>query len=754
MTALSTIYQQLENIARQQDVEVDVLIKQIVKLGNNQTPNIQSDDYLSSLKLATATFTNLHELYDILKHLFEFIDGMLSYDIGLALLNEEDAVVVRYYCEEEFRSINELRLGLRLGLSDIAFIDQIIGDRELVILDESECRKLTVITHAALAKSALIIPIMNRSSMSGYILYTSNIAHNYDIETIQQILPFVNLASGALQTVKLMSIVNQSTDELAALYHATSVLFRADNLIDFAAQITDVVVRAFKYADCGLMIVNQEDGEIVRITRSGPQAAHPINQLILTGKGLVPKAVREKRIIYAPDVRLSPDYVAGDENSLCELVVPLQTSEGILGVLDFQSMQTDSFSELDQRIIIALAERVAPALENVLLYDQLRKHTVELEQHVAQRTLELQKTKEQMETIIKNSPDAIVLLDRDGVIKQANLAWLLMVGQSLGEVIGQPFAEFVGKHDQQTFLVALKHTLVDKLENDITVEIPHQRQGSHIEVEIVLAPVVEGNENGFVCNIRDMTHHKKTERLLREALFKSYELNELKTSFVTMASHEFRTPLTTILSSSDIVAQYYEKLTSEKIINHMIKIQREVDHLNNLIDDILILGRTTNEGFKAKFKLVNLKSLFSDMITHVTTRDSNQHPINVTIDQGCEIIVTDEKLISHILENILTNACKYSSAGSPVSLHVGMDDDLFIIITDKGIGIPDEDMERLFDSFQRGSNVSNIHGTGIGLAIVHESITALDGRIDVQTKLGEGTTFTIRLPIMNSSVLE
>ena len=102
---------------------------------------------------------------------------------------------------------------------------------------------------------------------------------------------------------------------------------------------------------------------------------------------------------------------------------------------------------------------------------------------------------------------------------------------------------------------------------------------------------------GVVCNIRDMTQHKQTERLLREALLQSEELSQLKVNFVTMASHEFRTPLTTILSSSDIVAQYQHRLSNDKVKNHMLKIQREVDYLNNLIDDILLIGRSNDEGF-------------------------------------------------------------------------------------------------------------------------------------------------------------
>ena len=100
---------------------------------------------------------------------------------------------------------------------------------------------------------------------------------------------------------------------LASLYHATSVLFRADNLQDFAAQITEVVIRTFDYADCGLLIVDSTSSEIIRIKRAGPEVMQPVTALTIDGKGLVPKAIREGRMVYEPDVRYSPDYIIGDE---------------------------------------------------------------------------------------------------------------------------------------------------------------------------------------------------------------------------------------------------------------------------------------------------------------------------------------------------------------------------------------------------------------------------------------------------------
>lgn len=745
MVEVTNLYEQLETLAQENHTDVESLILQIQGIQLPANPSYQSAEYLELLVSATMLASDMRSLEPVLSNWYQLVCKIITYDLGILLLYEDSQIILRHIDDKLATETHNLHADQRWQAAGTPFF-RLSPKREPVILEEAERQELLEFLGLSSLQHVMIIPIMNSGGVLGILIFASQ-GTLYRQQHAHQLVPFVNILSGLLQNDQLISTIYQSTDELATLYHATSVLFEADTLEDFAIQITEVVARTFDYADCGLMVVDEDDKTIIRMKRSGPEVVEPLMDLTVDGQGLVPKAIREERLIYEPDVRSSQDYIIGDERSLCELVVPLKSPQRILGVLDFQSLQTDAFNERDQRLVVALAERVAPALENVLLYEKLRRHMTELEHHVEQRTLELQNTKEQLEIILRSSPDAIVLLDSRGQILQANLSLLTMIGKSMGDVIGKRLADFLPTAHQQAFQDILEKTLQDELENDISVELPYHNSKKHIDVEISLAPIIDDRDSGVVCNIRDMTQHKQTERLLRDALNRSQELNQLKINLVTMASHEFRTPLTTILSSSDIVAQYQDRLSPEKIERHMLKINREVEYLNSLIDDILLLGRSDDERFSAKYRPTDMTRLVREVVDRVRETDHNEHPIAVMLDNNMDAILTDGNLLSHVIDNLLTNACKYSKPGKTVSLNISYDKMLKIIVRDQGIGIPDKDREMLFESFYRGGNVGNVRGTGIGLAIVHEILNAMNGRIEVQSKLNEGTSIEITIPV-------
>jgi PAS domain S-box-containing protein len=740
----STLYHQLVAYAEQQNTTVDNLIDALEAGTNNHIITDEMSDYVTQLQHATQLVTRGYRLDQLYTNFTTYFHALLDYDLGVFILNKEVTTI----SHTDNRISDEAWTNLDWDLFELSIID------EPTIWDPVQSADLAIVFRPLDIQSSILFPLTIGDENFGMLIFMSQVSGHFVSNHIQKILPFVNLASGAIQNSRLLNTISQSADELARLYHATSVLFRADNVVDFAAQITEVVIRTFEYTDCGLLIVDNESQEIIRVKRAGPRMAQPKHKMLIQSKGLVPKAVREGTLIYEPDVRNSTDYVAGDERSLSELVVPLKANQGIVGVLDFQSSMTYAFNERDRRLMVAFAERVAPVLENVLLYDKLRQYTIELEKHITERTMELVRTKEQIETILRSSPDAIVLLDSNGIIQQANLSWLSMVGASSPEVFGQPLTNFLQEQNRPLLREMLQKTLKDKLENDLVVGLHNSKRKSQIEIEISLAPVIEGLSQGIVCNIRDVTKRIKTERILRDALEKSEELNDLKSNFVTMASHEFRTPLTTILSSSDIIANYFHKLTTDDVFNHLQKIIGEVHYLNNLIDDILVIGRNGEGSFSCDYKLINFADLVQDAVRRVKTDDSNQHPIHVKIGRGCKSIVSDKKLISYILNNLLSNACKYSEGGSPISLDVSMGAMLNLKVTDRGMGIPDDDLKHLFETFHRGSNVGNIRGTGIGLAIVSQAVDALDGTIDIRSKVNHGTIVTVALPVVNDSILE
>ncbi len=236
------------------------------------------------------------------------------------------------------------------------------------------------------------------------------------------------------------------------------------------------------------------------------------------------------------------------------------------------------------------------------------------------------------------------------------------------------------------------------------------------------------------------------QKELINSLEKQKELNELKTQFITMASHEFRTPLSTILASSDLLKNYYHKLPEEKRIHRLDKIINEVKNMTQLLEDVLIVGKTQSGYLRFNPLPIDLCNVCGDILEEIKVNAK----ANVIFQFNCsvkETIYLDEKLLRHIISNLLSNAVKYSPIGSIINLDVSYENQQAIIqVEDRGIGIPESDQNRLFEIFQRGSNVGNVSGTGLGLAIIKNAIDLHEGSINFTSKLGQGTIFTVCLP--------
>jgi K+-sensing histidine kinase KdpD len=237
-------------------------------------------------------------------------------------------------------------------------------------------------------------PLMSRNEVIGVLQILHYEQYDFDEVDITLLSTVSTLAAVAIENAQLYTTINSQHHEIAALYRATTVLFASDNVAHMAQQITDTIVKEFRQTGCRLMVSSQEDTEIEVMARSGEYLVKNGKRLHINGSGLVPAALRTGEMIYAPDVKADPRYVAGEALTRSELVIPLRTPRGILGVLDLQSKQPNAYSERDVRIIKAFAERAAIALENMHLLEQTRRYASDLEQRVAERTEELRKALE------------------------------------------------------------------------------------------------------------------------------------------------------------------------------------------------------------------------------------------------------------------------------------------------------------------------------------------------------------------------
>jgi len=245
---------------------------------------------------------------------------------------------------------------------------------------------------------------------------------------------------------------------------------------------------------------------------------------------------------------------------------------------------------------------------------------------------------------------------------------------------------------------------------------------------------------------REVFERKRAEEEARKALEKERELNELKSKFVSIASHEFRTPLSTILSSISLIEQY-NKGENEKITKHTQRVRSSVNHLTGILNDFLSLGKLEEGKIDVKPESIDIKSLFEDIKEEIKVQLKDGQTIEIRIDGNVNEFTSDARILRNILFNLLSNASKYSDAGKLIIISAIMIDNVLQIhIIDEGIGIPEADKKHMFDRFFRASNSGNIQGTGLGLNIVKRYVELLNGSIQFKSEYQKGTTFTVSIP--------
>jgi PAS domain S-box-containing protein len=257
-------------------------------------------------------------------------------------------------------------------------------------------------------------------------------------------------------------------------------------------------------------------------------------------------------------------------------------------------------------------------------------------------------------------------------------------------------------------------------------------------------------DQGLLIYFLDVTERHVAEHETRAALDRQEELNELRSRFVAMTSHEFRTPLATILAAQDLLKNFNDQLPQVQRLEILEMIRAGVRRMTQMLERVLLLGQAEAGMLDFNPKNLDLQSFFDVLISIA----KNQHPdsdcdFETSCPTECIEGLYDEKLLQHIFSNLLSNAIKYSPNGGKVCIGVTTTEfQTVFTVSDQGIGIPIGEIEQLFETFHRASNVGQISGTGLGLAIVKQAVELHGGGIDVDSEIGRGTRFTVRLDIL------
>lgn len=347
--------------------------------------------------------------------------------------------------------------------------------------------------------------------------------------------------------------------------------------------------------------------------------------------------------------------------------------------------------------------------------------------------------------VVENVNEGI-LVTAAGRILYANPRALALTGLDDETAKSRPFIEFIHPDDRERVLGNhLRRLKGEPVENHYQFRVIHQNgEARWLEISAV---VFEWQDSPATLNfLTDVTERRQIEQDMLAALARERELSELKSRFVAVASHEFRTPLAAILSSIELLDDYGPRLPEGERKEIVGLIKNAVSRMNKMVEQVLLTSRLEAGSFAFEPKPRNIPEL----MVQVATEMDQAHPQASRIAMRCEGVeqarLVDGKLLNHILFNLLGNALKYSPPDSAVTCTATAEGEhLRLSVADCGIGIPLADLPRLFESFHRGTNVGNIQGTGIGLHIVKECVELHRGSIEVSSEPGQGATFRVRL---------
>lgn len=403
----------------------------------------------------------------------------------------------------------------------------------------------------------------------------------------------------------------------------------------------------------------------------------------------------------------------------------------------------------------------------------IKKRTADLNETLERLKLsesEMQKVFAFQKILLDKAGAMIVSVDSKGIVQTFNPEAEIKTGYKASEIIGKHTPLFLidteslnekaykvkddWKYDFNNETELFENPeLLEKLIKDAEW-LCAKKDGSTfpVQLNVTVLKDEDGITNGYIGVAVDITRLKKFENDLQLALEREKELSELKSRFVSMASHEFRTPLSTVLSSSYLIEKYTAAADQPKRVTHLQRIVSSVTMLTDILNDFLSVGKIEEGKIQIKPIQLNLIELVHTVIGEMKSSLRKKQKIKYT-HNGDHNIKLDPSLLKHILMNLISNASKFSAEGSSIEINSSCSiDHLALTIKDYGIGIASDDQQHLTERFFRGANAVNIQGTGLGLHIVAKYIQLMNGAIECKSDLNKGTEFIITFKLQNQAI--
>ncbi|MCS5491107.1 PAS domain S-box protein [Algoriphagus limi] len=539
---------------------------------------------------------------------------------------------------------------------------------------------------------------------------------------------------------------------LSAITRFVTKILDEEDLHSLAWEIVENVIGEFDFVDCVIYVVDEKKQCLVQLAARGPKdkgnrkIKNPIE--IPFGKGIVGAVAKRGKAEIIKDTADDPRYFKDVGGFRSEITVPIYFENKIIGIIDSEHPEPNFFTQEHLETLTIIANLTASKLKNAQLKLQKEKSEKEL---IDREAL--------LRTVIQTALDAVVTVNKEGLVTGWNPQAETIFGWKAKEVMGRPMTENIipinyrEAHDNgMKNYLKTGHGPVLNQRFEITAM---HKSGREFPIEIAIIPLKLGGRTTFTAFIRDITLQKNTREELEKNLQKERDLSELKSRFVSMTSHEFRTPLTSIKQNVDLIEFALEKKNPEikpEFEKYFERISSEIGRVSSLMNDMLLLGKIEAGKVEVRLRPMSIINLTKDIISKLSVGREDNRSVQLEIKGLEREIHADQSLMDHILTNLLANSLKYSEGKSNPELTINFENlsELQISIKDFGIGIPEKDQKDLFSSFFRATNVKNIQGSGLGLSIVKEFVNLHQGTIEVKSEVNKGSEFIVKIPTLST----